>query len=186
MLTSSCVWRASFGIGMECATRCVRSQCAECRVVFSSSLVLWRGFVRCWPCPVFVFLLFSWSGLGYSIFYPSAVCCWWAPAPGAAALAGLLRLALVYGRFGVFASSWFWGFLRFWPRLFACRSLLVFLPRSGGIDLILCLVGQTLAWSAECATRCVRFLCAECRGVFSSSLVLWRGFVRWWPCPALQ
>ena len=35
----------------------------------------------------------------------------------------------------------------------------------------------------ECATRRVRFLCAECRGVLSSSMVLWRGFVRWWPCP---
>ena len=27
-------------------------------------------------------------------------------------------------------------FLRFWPHLLACRSLLVFLPRSGGINLI--------------------------------------------------
>ena len=48
-----------------------------------------------------------------------------APAPGAAALAGLLSFAPVYGRFGVFASSWIWGALsvHFWPRLFACFLL---------------------------------------------------------------
>ena len=34
-----------------------------------------------------------------------------APAPGAAALAGLLSFASVYGRFGVFPSSWIWGAL---------------------------------------------------------------------------
>ena len=27
---------------------------------------------------------------------------------------------------------------------------------------------------------------AEYRSVFSSSLVLRRGFIRWWPCPALH
>ena len=48
-------------------------------------------------------------------------------------------------------------FVRFWSRLFACWSLLVFLSRSGGVDLILCLVGQTLAWGALLAA-CVSYV----------------------------
>ena len=131
VLTSSCVWRASLGIGMGCATRCVRSLCAGCRGVFSPSWVLWRGFVRWSPCPVFVFLPVSRPVVGCTLLCSSAGCRCWAPAPGAAALAGLLRLALVYGRFGTFASSWFWGVfcvfgpvcLLVGPCWFSCHSL---------------------------------------------------------------
>ena len=174
VLTSSCVWRASFHWhGVRYSLRPFPVLGVVERFLHPG---LWRGLVRS-PCPVFVFLLV----LALCRVF-SALC--WLPlldaSSGAAALAGLLRLAFVYGRFGVFASSWFWSAFCVFGPLFACRSLLVYLPRSGGIDHILCLVGH---FGMEYATRCVLFLCAECRGVFSSSMVLWRGFVRWWPCP---
>ena len=54
---------------------------------------------------MFVFLPVYRPVVGCTLLCSSAGCRCWAPAPGAAALAGLLRLALVYGRFGVFASS---------------------------------------------------------------------------------
>ena len=153
--------------------------------VFASSW-LWGAFCR-WPCPVLGFPLVFRFVMGYILLCSFAGCRCWAPAPGAAALAGLLRLALVYGRFGVFASSWLWGaFCSSGPicLLGACYWFSRHDPE---------LLTSSCVWHAsffgigmECATRCVRSLCAECRGVFSSSLVLWRGFVRWWLCPALQ
>ena len=53
--------------------------------------------------------------MGYTLPCSFAGCRCRALAFGAAALAGLLRLALVYGRFGVFASSWLWGAFCRWP-----------------------------------------------------------------------
>ena len=156
VLTSSCVWRASLGIGMECATRCVRSLCAGCRGVFSTSWVV------AWLCSLVALPLFcvpagSRSVVGCTLLCSSAGCRCWAffrrcgscrPPEVSFCLRSFwcVRFFLVLG-----------CFLRFWTRLFACRSLLVFLPRSGGIDLILCLVGQTLAWSALLAA-CVSYV----------------------------
>ena len=120
VLTSSCVWHASFGIGMECATRCARS-------LWCVSFIL--GFVA-WLCSLVAlsritvgFLLVFRFVVGYTLLCSFAGRRCWAPAPGAAALAGLLRFASVYCCFCVLASSW-------------CL-LLVFPPRSGGVDLIL-------------------------------------------------
>ena len=59
--------------------------------------------------PVLGFLLVSWFVVGYTLLCSSAGCRCSAPTPGAAALAGLLSFASVYGRFGVVASSWIWG-----------------------------------------------------------------------------
>ena len=67
--------------------------------VFASSW-LWGAFCR-WPCPVLGFPLVFRFVMGYTLLCSFAGCRCWAPAPGAAALAGLLRLTLVYGRFGV-------------------------------------------------------------------------------------
>ena len=67
-------------------------------------LVFLRAFV-CWcPCPVLGFLLVPRSVLGYTLLCSFAGCRCSAPDSGAAALAGLLRFASIYGRFGVFAS----------------------------------------------------------------------------------
>ena len=81
--------------------------------VFASSW-LWGAFCR-WLCTVLGFPLVFRFVMGYTLLCSFAGCRCWAPAPGAAALAGLLRLASVYGRFGVFASSWLWGAFCWWP-----------------------------------------------------------------------
>ena len=92
--------------------------------VFASSW-LWGAFCR-WPCPVLGFLLVFRFVMGYTLPCSFAGCRCWAPAPGAAALAGLLRSALVYGRFGVFASSWLWGAFCQWPCPLLGFSLILF------------------------------------------------------------
>ena len=154
-----------------------------CFGVFASSW-LWGAFCW-WPCPVLGFPLVIRSVMGYTLLCSFAGCRCWAPAPGAAALAGLLTLALVYGRFGVFASSWLWGAFCRWP----CAIL--------GFPLVFRFVmGYTLLYSfAGC--RCwapapgVAALAGVLRlalvygrfGVFASSW-LWGAFCRW-PCPVL-
>ena len=104
-------------------------------------------------------------GIRYTLLCSFAGCRCWAPAPGAAALAGVLRLALVYGRFGVFASSWLWGAFCRWP----CPVLY--------LDSRWCFALLALAGVLRLALVYGRF------GVFASSW-LWGAFCRW-PCHVL-
>ena len=96
-------------LDMECAAGCTRSPCTGCLGVFSSCVLGVLSFAG-GSVP---YLGSSWC-LG---FLRDIVCCSFtgcrclAPAPGAAALAGLLSYAAVYGHVGVFASSWIWGAL---------------------------------------------------------------------------
>ena len=151
--------------------------------VFASSW-LWGAFCR-WPCPVLGFPLVFRFVMGYTLLCSFAGCRCWAPAPGAAALAGLLRLALVYGRFGVFASSWLWGAFCRWP----CPLLgfpLVFRFVMGYI--LLCSFGGCRCWApapgAAALAGLLRLALVYGRfGVFASSW-LWGAFCRW-PCPLL-
>ena len=78
------------------------------------------------------FLLVFRFVVGYTLLCSFAGCRCWAPAPGAAALAGLMRFASVVCCFCVLASSW-------------CL-LLVFSPRSRGVDLILRLARKPWHW----------------------------------------
>ena len=96
-------------LGMECAAGCIRSPCTGCLGVFSSCV----SGVLSFAGGSVPYLGSSWClGLLRDI-----LCCSFAgwrcsaPAPGAAALAGLLSYATVCGCLDVFASSWIWGAL---------------------------------------------------------------------------
>ena len=82
-----------------------------------AGLLSFLSFLACLcSLPVLRFLLVSWFVVGYTLLCSSVGCRCSVPSPGAAALAGLLSFASVYGRFGVVASSWIWGaFCTFGP-----------------------------------------------------------------------
>ena len=142
---------------MECATRCARSLCAGCRSVFSPSWVV------AWLCSL-VALPRVCVPDGFSLHcrvYSALLLCWLPLLGACSRRCGSCRPPEVsFGLRSFWCVRFFLVlgcFLHCWPHLFACRSLLGFLPRSGGIDLILCLVGQILAWSALLAA-CVSYV----------------------------
>ena len=94
---------------MECAAGCTRSPCTGCLGVFSSCVLGVLSFAG-GSVP---YLGSSWClGLLRDIFCCSFTGCRCsAPAPDAAALAGLLSYAAVYGHLGVLASYWICGAL---------------------------------------------------------------------------
>ena len=127
-----------------CSRRC--GSCRPPEVSFGLRSFWCVRFFLALGCVLPVALSRTWIPAGISLcygVYSSLLLCWLPLLGACSRRCGSCRPPEVVCFFLVLGC-----FLRFWTRLFACRSLLVFLPRSGGIDLILCLVGQTLAWSA--------------------------------------
>ena len=136
-----------------CSRRC--GSCRPAEVSFGLRSFWCVRFFLALGCVLPVALSRTWIPAGVSLCYGvcSSLLLCWLPLLGACfRRCGSCRPAEV--SFGL-RSFWCVRFflalgcvLLFWPCLFAWCLLLVFLPQSGGVDLILCLVGQTLARSA--------------------------------------
>ena len=129
-----------------------------------------RPFPLCWVLRVF-------SGFGRALLCSFAGCRCSAPAPGAAALAGVLSFASVSGWFGVFASSWIWDALCTFGPVCLLGSCWFFAtawgcgPRFGGAQ-----IGHGVCcWLHPFPMRWVSWS-------FFFILGFERVFVRWWPC----